>query len=102
MKQLISCVHCYSPNESYYTLVRLALTRATTAAIPPAPGDRRATGGARGDGGATLPPPGSSGRYRPAIARIGGDRRAVAAARAGDAVARAGVRRAVRPAVAAL
>ena len=80
-------------------MLRLALMGARRPAVSPATGDSAAIAGARGDGRAVLPPPGGSGRYRPAVAHIGGERAAVVRRERGDAVAGWGGSGAIGPAL---
>ena len=68
-------------------------------AVPPARGGRGAIGGARASGRAVAAPPGGSGRYRPAVARIGGERAAIVRRERGDAVAGWGGSGAIGPAL---
>ena len=56
-------------------------------AVSSAVGERGARAGARGREKAVAAPPGGSGRYRPAIARIGGEKAVVVGRERGEAMA---------------
>jgi hypothetical protein len=75
--------------------IRLVITRAGAWALPPVLGREAGGSGARRERRAMDPSPGGSGRYRPALARVGGGGRATGGREAGGAMARRGGRRAV-------
>ena len=81
------CVDSSSVADFVLRSVRLVPTQAAGRAVPPAVGRERGGRRARREHRAMDPSPGGSGRYRPALARVGGGRGAIGRRERGGALA---------------